>query len=112
MDDVEQFSRTLSAIAQSGAYSAKDIRQICAQEVQCCEEPILWADNIPYAAIRTPAVRVTVYERSSDIQIENRIYQNDDVLIANPTFEDIDPIIEKIKEFDRVVREVKSGEMD
>lgn len=68
MDDVEQFSRTLSAIAQSGAYSAKDIRQICAKEVQCCEEPILWADNIPYAAIRTPAVRVTVYERSSDIQ--------------------------------------------
>lgn len=68
MDDVEQFSRTLSAIAQSGAYSAKDIRQICAQEVQCCEEPILWADNIPYAAIRTPAVRVSVYERSSDIQ--------------------------------------------
>lgn len=46
-----------------------------------------------------------------DIQIENRIYQNDDVLIANPTFEDIDPIIEKIKEFDRVVREVKSGKM-
>lgn len=68
MDDVEQFSRTLSAIAQSGAYSAKDIRQICAQEVQCREESILWADNIPYAAIRTPAVRVTVYERSSDIQ--------------------------------------------
>lgn len=46
-----------------------------------------------------------------DIQIENRICQNDDVLIANPTFEDIDSIIEKIKEFDRVVREVKSGEM-
>ena len=46
-----------------------------------------------------------------DIQIENRIYKNYNVLIANPTFEDIDPIIEKIKEFDRVVREVKSGEM-
>lgn len=45
-----------------------------------------------------------------DIQIENRIYQNDDVLIANPTFKDIDSIIEKIKEFDQVVREVKSGE--
>lgn len=45
-----------------------------------------------------------------DIQIENRIYQNDKVLIANPTFEDINPIIEKIKEFDRVVREVKLGE--
>lgn len=68
MDDVEQFSRALSAIAQAGAYSAKDIRQICAQEVQCCDETILWADNVPYAAIRTPAVQVPVYERSSDIQ--------------------------------------------
>ena len=71
MDDVEQFSRAVSAIAQAGAYSAKDIRQICAQEVQCCEEPVLWVDNIPYAAIRTPAVQVPVYERpvvSSDIQ--------------------------------------------
>lgn len=43
-------------------------------------------------------------------QTEKCIYQNDDVLIANPTFEDIDSIIEKIKEFDRVVREVKLGE--
>lgn len=68
MDDVEQFSRAVSAIAQAGAYSAKDIRQICAQEVQCCEEPILWVDNIPYAAIRTPVVQVPAYERSSDIQ--------------------------------------------
>ena len=42
-----------------------------------------------------------------DIQIENRIYQNDDIWIVNPTCEDIDSIIEKIKEFDRVVREVR-----
>lgn len=68
MDDVEKFSKALNAIAQAGAYSAKDIRQICAQEVQCCEEPILWVDNIPYAAIRTPTVQVPVYERSSNIQ--------------------------------------------
>ena len=45
-----------------------------------------------------------------DIQIENRIYQNDDILIAKPTCEDIASIIEKIKEIDRVVREVKLGE--
>ena len=68
MDDIEKFSKALNAIAQAGAYSAKDIRQICAQEVQYCEEPILWVDNIPYAAIRTPTVQVPVYERSSDIQ--------------------------------------------
>lgn len=68
MDDIEKFSKALNAIAQAGAYSTKDIRQICAQEVQCCEEPILWVDNVPYAAIRTPTVQVPVYERSSDIQ--------------------------------------------
>lgn len=68
MDDIEKFSKALNAIAQAGAYSAKDIRQICAQEVQYCDETILWADNVPYAAIRTPAVQVPVYERSSDIQ--------------------------------------------
>lgn len=64
MDDVEQFSRALSAIAQAGAYSAKDIRQICAQEVQYVEEAVLWADNVPYAVVRTPTVQVPVYERS------------------------------------------------
>lgn len=64
MDDVEQFSRALSAIAQSGAYSAKDIRQICAQEVQYVEETVLWADNVPYAVVRTPTVQVPVCERS------------------------------------------------
>lgn len=66
MDDVEQFSRAVSAIAQAGAYSAKDIRQICAKEVQYCDETILWVDNVPYAAVQVP-----VYERSavsSDIQ--------------------------------------------
>lgn len=70
MDDVENFSKALNAIAQAGAYSAKDIRQVCTQEVQC-EETVLWADNIPYAVIRTPTVPVPVYERSvvsSDIQ--------------------------------------------
>ena len=67
MDDIEQFSRALNAIAQAGAYSAKDIRQVCTQEVQC-EETVLWADNILYAVIRTPTVPVPVYERSSDIQ--------------------------------------------
>lgn len=68
MDDVEQFSRALSAIAQAGAYSAKDIRQICAQEVQYVEETVLWADNVPYAVVRAPTVQEPAYERSSDIQ--------------------------------------------
>lgn len=62
MDDFEQFSRAVSAMAKAGAYSAKDIRQVCAQEFQY-EETILWADNVPYAVIHTPTVHVPVYER-------------------------------------------------
>lgn len=61
MDDIEQFSRALSAIANAGAYSAKDIRQICTQEVQY-EETVLWADNIPYAIVRRHTIQVPVYE--------------------------------------------------
>ena len=47
--------------------------------------------------------------KPKDIQIENRIYQNDDILVETPTFEEIDPIIEKIKEFDAVIAELKLG---
>ena len=68
MDDVAQFSKALNAIAQAGAYSAKDIRQICTQEVQYVEETVLWADNVPFAVVSAPNVQVPVYERSSDIQ--------------------------------------------
>lgn len=68
MDDVAQFSKALNAIAQAGAYSAKDIRQICTQEVQYVEETVLRADNVPFAVVRAPTVQVPVYERSSDIQ--------------------------------------------
>ena len=64
MDDIEQFSRALSAMGQAGPYSTKDIWQICAQEVQYVEETVLWADNVPYAVVRAPTVQVPVYERS------------------------------------------------
>ncbi len=43
------------------------------------------------------------------IQFETRIYQNDDVWINNPTFEEIDPIIEKIRTFDTVIAGLKLG---
>ena len=65
MDDFEQFSRALSAMAETGAYSAKDIRQIGVKEVEC-EETVLWANNVPYAVIRTPTVQVPIYEQQME----------------------------------------------
>ena len=44
------------------------------------------------------------------IEIENRLYQNDDVEVFNPTEEDIKPIMDKIIEFDKIIESVKAGE--
>ena len=47
--------------------------------------------------------------KPEDIRIENRIYQNDDILMASPEPADIQAIIEKIKEFDTIIAELKLG---
>ena len=41
--------------------------------------------------------------KPGEIQIECRIYQNDDILIANPTAEDIVPIMDKIIHLNKIL---------
>lgn len=48
--------------------------------------------------------------KPGEIEIENRIYQLDDVVIANPTPEIIVPIIDKIVTFNKVINKLKSQE--
>ena len=48
--------------------------------------------------------------KPSDIQIELRIYQNDEVLVDQPTAEDIVPIMDKIITFDRIIGKIKEQE--
>lgn len=45
-----------------------------------------------------------------DIDIELRIYQNDDVIFHKPTIEDIAPIMDKIISFDKVISQIKEQE--
>jgi len=45
-----------------------------------------------------------------EIDMELRIYQNDDILIGNPTPNVISSIIEKIIVFDKLINKVKQGE--
>jgi len=45
-----------------------------------------------------------------DILFEERIYQNDEVHICNPTIENILPIMDQIKLFDQVIRDIKIKE--
>lgn len=48
--------------------------------------------------------------KPGDIQFENRIYQSNDILIANPTAEVIAPIIDKIITFDKIIDSIKQQE--
>lgn len=48
--------------------------------------------------------------KPGDIEMELRIYQNDEVLCHNATAEDILPIIDKIVSFDRLLNKIKTEE--
>lgn len=48
--------------------------------------------------------------KPSDIDMELRIYQSDEILYSNPTAEDIVPIIDKIITFDKAIDKIKSVE--
>ena len=47
----------------------------------------------------------------SDISMELRIYQNNEILYHNPTVEDIAPIMDKIITFDKTINKLKETEM-
>lgn len=48
--------------------------------------------------------------KPSDIDIELRIYQSDEVLFHKPTQEDLVPIIDKIITFDKIIAKIRSEE--
>ena len=48
--------------------------------------------------------------KPTEIQIECRIYQNNDIQIYNPTVEDIAPIMDKIVTFDKLISNIKREE--
>ena len=48
--------------------------------------------------------------RPGDIEIETRIYQNNNVVIEHPAADDILPIMDKIQRFDKVISKLKEDE--
>ena len=47
-------------------------------------------------------------KKPGDINIELRIYQNDEILYHNPGADEILPIMDKIKRFDQIINEIES----
>ena len=50
-------------------------------------------------------------KKPGSIEMELRIYQNNDILIGRPTASDILPIMDKIITFDKKIEQIKSEEM-
>ena len=48
--------------------------------------------------------------KPADIDIELRIYQSDDIMVFNPTVEDIVPIMDKIITSDKIISKIKAEE--
>ena len=48
--------------------------------------------------------------KPADIEMELRIYQNNQILYENPTAETIVPIMDKIITFDKVINKIKEQE--
>lgn len=48
--------------------------------------------------------------KPSDINMELRLYQGNEVVVHNPTVEDIAPIIDKIITFDKIINKIKEQE--
>lgn len=48
--------------------------------------------------------------KPNDIEIELRLYQNDEIVYHNPTAEDLVPIIDKIITFDKIINAIKEQE--
>lgn len=48
--------------------------------------------------------------KPSDIDMELRLYQSNEILVHNPTAEDIVPIIDKIITFDKIISKIKIEE--
>lgn len=49
--------------------------------------------------------------KPSDIDIELRIYQNNEILYHKPTAEEVVPIMDKIVTFDKIISKIKSEEV-
>lgn len=48
--------------------------------------------------------------RPGDIEIELRLYQSDDILVSNPTADEVAPVMDKIITFDRIISDIRKEE--
>lgn len=82
----------------------------------CFNDSVLRVHDLKTGAVPAHMEQLLVYNalfcleykvKPTDIFIEDRIYQNDDIIVATPTPEDVQTIMNKIVEFDRIIDGIK-----
>lgn len=104
----DNFYGTTDAISFSkeGKKNKRPILRI--HDLKTGETPAHMEQLLIYAALFCLEYRIV----PGDIDFELRIYQSDDILIFNPTVEDIVPIMDKIISFDKILKQIKEEEGD
>lgn len=83
------------------------------------EKPILRIHDLKTGTTKVHMEQLLIYAAlfcleyhviPGEIDMELRIYQNNDILYCNPTAEDIAPIMDKIITFDKILKEKKAEE--
>ena len=84
-----------------GTADAISFRHNCLRihDLKTGKTPVHVEQLLVYAALFCLEYKV----KPGDIDIELRIYQNDDILVIEPTAEDIAPIIDKIVHLDKIL---------
>lgn len=102
----DNFFGTTDAISFSmeGRKTGKPILRI--HDLKTGDTPAHMEQLMIYAALFCLEYRVV----PGEIEMELRLYQFNDVTMFNPTAEDIVPIMDKIKHFDKVISEIKNEE--
>ena len=99
-EQVLYYSENCFGTADSICFRNKKLR---IHDLKTGETPTHMEQLLIYAALFCLEYRV----KPGDISFELRIYQSDDALVCNPTADDILPIMDRIKTFDRILAKAK-----
>ena len=72
--------------------------------------PVHMEQLLVYAALFFLEYKDILRVSPENTKTELRIYQSDDILIANPTAEEIRPIMDKIISFDKIIDQIRKEE--
>ena len=101
----DRFFGTADAISFRQGPNGRDILRI--HDLKTGKTPVHMEQLEIYAALFCLEYRI----KPGTIDMELRIYQNDEILYHNPTADDILPIMDRIVHLEKILNKIDSGEV-